>query len=116
MVIPLRPGAGVWADLGDGVGREQSGRRPVVVISTVDHLALADQLVSVVPSTSVDRAWPNHVELDGETGLKRPTFAMTEQPRAISRSRLHRYSGVVSDACLSDIATWVDDWLVRPAV
>ena len=31
-MIPLMPGAVVWADLGDGVGREQSGRRPVVVI------------------------------------------------------------------------------------
>jgi hypothetical protein len=45
----------------------------------------------------------------------RPTFAMAEQARAISRSRLHRHSGIVSDACLSDVAQWVDHGLVRPA-
>ena len=113
-MIALETGSIVWAELGEGVGREQGGRRPVVVISSVDHRSLVPDLVAVVPATRVDRGWPNHVELLGETGLKTRTFAMTEQPRAISRERIHGYAGTISAACLSEIATWVDDWLVSP--
>ena len=61
-MISLETGSIVWAELGEGVGREQGGRRPVVVISSADHRALVPDLVAVVPATGVDRGWPNHVE------------------------------------------------------
>lgn len=114
MIDALHAGRVAWADLGDGIGREQSGRRPVVVISSTDHLLLADQLVSVVPSTTRGRDWPNHVPITGPTELRRPSFAMTEQHVTISRERIVKFGGEVDAACLAAIMQWVDDWLHLP--
>lgn len=36
---------------------------------------------------------------------------MTEQPRTLSRERLGHVSGVVDDATLQDVDTWLRDFL-----
>lgn len=102
----------VWADLGEAAGREQTGRRPCVVISAQHHLDAATDLVVVLPCTTRDRGWINHLRLTGPTGLEQPTFAMTEQPRTISRARVAGTAGRVSPDCLDEIAQWVHRWLV----
>lgn len=77
-----------FADLGLAVGHEQSGRRPVVVVSGVDWLNSSPPLVSVVPLTSSRRDWPTHVEIDGEaSGLKVTSYAKCEDLRAVSPQR-----------------------------
>jgi len=43
-----------------------------------------------------------------------PTFAVTEQPRAVSRERMARPIGSVDDACLTEVMRWVGAWL-QPA-
>lgn len=108
----MRPGSVVWVELAPAEGREQSGRRPAVVVSSTDHLASATTLVIIVPATSRDRGWPNHVPLIGQTGVAGPTFAMTEQVRTISRSRVVRDAGDVAPECLVEIMEWVHRWLV----
>ena len=108
----IGPGVVAWAELGAGAGSEQSGRRPVVVVSSVDHVDIAARLVTVVACTSRDRGWPNHVRLTGPTELPMPTYAMTEQVRTIDRSRVVATAGQVDDECLAAIRRWVDDWLV----
>ena len=75
-----------WADLDPAMGREQAKLRPVVVASSTRHLALTGgQLLTVLPVTSRDRGWSHHVAI--VIGDK-PSFAMTEQARTISASRL----------------------------
>lgn len=108
----LATGNVVIVDLGGSVGHEQSGRRPAVVISNADHLELVNRLVTIVPCTTRDRGWPNHVPVTGPTGLPAPTLAITEQPRTIDRTRVLRHTGAVDDDCLVEIARWVRDWLV----
>jgi mRNA interferase MazF len=107
----IRPGDVVWVDLDPARGREQGGRRPAVVVSSADHLAAATTLVSVVPATSRNRGWPNHVALQGGTGLDVATFAMTEQVRTIARGRVVGTSGEVEEASLDEICEWVRRWL-----
>lgn len=111
--VPSRLAAGtvVWAEFGPSAGREQSGRRPAVVVSSDDFADTLDLLAIVVPCTRTDRGWPNHVPLTGPTGLTTPTFAMTEQPRTISVARIHRMLGEVDDACFTDIARWLRAWI-----
>lgn len=111
---PLHPGRVLWVELGDGVGREQHGRRPAVVVSSADHLVLSDDLVTIVAATSVRRDWPNHVALSGPTHLKRPSYAITEQVKTISRDRIVRTAGEVDADCLAEIMQWVDDWVYLP--
>ena len=108
----LEPGLVLLVNYGDGLGREQTGRRPVVVVSSVEHLATADQLVTVIPCTTVLRGWPNHVRLTGPIGLTQPTVAITEQIRTIDRTRLLRVTGTVDQRCLREISLWIEDWQV----
>ena len=108
--MELSPGTVVWADFGEAVGREQAGRRPAVVVSSLSHGRAAETLVTLIPCTTRDRNWPNHVALEGETGLAEPTFAMTEQIRTVSRQRVHSVRGAVTGDCLALIARWVRTW------
>lgn len=108
-ITDLRPGDVWWAWLGEPEGREQGGRRPVVVISGETYLATADTMAMVVPVTNTRRGWPNHVELEGATEVR--GVAMTEQARAISRTRLKTPAGRVAMGALRDMRQWVHDFL-----
>ena len=111
----IGPGDVFWAQLGPVVGREQTGRRPVVVVSGRGHLLAATTLCTVVPVTSVDRGWPNHIHLRGpELHLDCPTFAMTERPRTITRERLREVAGTVDRATMSEVDQWLRDFLGLP--
>ena len=112
---PLVPGSVVWVALEPVRGREQGGHRPVVVVASTGYLEAVTTLAVVVPVTSVDRGWPNHVRLTGEHGLQDRSWAMSEQIRTVSRSRISRVSGVVSAGCLGEIRSWLSDFLDLPA-
>lgn len=117
MSIPeLSPGDVLWVSLSPTVGREQSGRRPVLVVSGQEYLSIVDSLAIVVPVTSVDRRWPNHVSLTGPHGLDRPSFAMSEQPRTVSRLRLGSRAGAVDEWCLSAVRRYLTDFLDASAL
>ncbi|UNK69912.1 type II toxin-antitoxin system PemK/MazF family toxin [Microbacterium sp. H1-D42] len=90
------------------VGREQAGRRPAVVVAGGGYLHVVDALAIIVPVTSVDRRWPNHVQI---RGLGKPSWAMTEQLRAVSRDRLHGDLGRVNEATFLQIRNWLRDHL-----
>jgi mRNA interferase MazF len=80
----------VWlADLEPTRGCEQSGERPVLVVSTDPFNQGRARLVVAVPFTTRERGLPIHVEVrppDG--GLREVSFAMCEQIRSIAVDRL----------------------------
>lgn len=108
----LLPGSIVLAELDPVAGREQGGRRPALVVAGRGYLATVDALAIVIPISRSDRGWPNHVAL---SALREPSFAMTEQPRAVSRSRLHGSLGVASEAELREIRRWLASFLDLPS-
>lgn len=103
-----------WAALDPVRGGEQSGHRPVLVIAAPGYLDAVTTLVIALPITTVDRRWPNHIPVDGPSGLTQPSWIMTEQPRTISRERLTRVVGRVSDGCLAAARMWLGDFLDIP--
>lgn len=114
-VTEIRRGALVWAELDPVRGRKQAGRRPVLVIASDLYLEQADTLAIIVPATTTDRGWPNHVPLRGPSlSLSEPTYAMTEQPRTITRERLHGVIGVVDAATMAEVDRWLRDFLALP--
>ena len=100
----------LWAELGPGRGREQTGRRPVVVVSSNDYLAAVGSLLLIVPVTSRDRGWSNHVVLTGETALEHRSFAITEQVQSISRDRIVGAAGSIDQDCLDRIRVYLRDF------
>lgn len=112
--VDLVRGLIVWAVPDPAIptrGREQGGRRPVLIVSSPMYLRTVTELVLTVPVTTTDRGWPNHIRLAGVLDLPRECFAMTEQVRATSRSRLRRVAGLVDEATMTQIDEWLRDFL-----
>ncbi|MER7523629.1 type II toxin-antitoxin system PemK/MazF family toxin [Microbacterium oxydans] len=68
-------------------------------------------LAIVLPITTTDRGWPNHVVVDEPSGLDLPSWIMTEQPRTLSRDRLTGTAGEVTRECLASVRVWLGDFL-----
>jgi mRNA interferase MazF len=109
--LDLAPGVVAWATLEPVRGREQGGHRPVLVIASTGYLEAVTTLVIVLPISTVDRGWPNHVAIDGPSGLDRPSWIMSEQPRTLSRDRITGIAGQVSQVCLATVRVWLSDFL-----
>ncbi len=108
---PVKPWSIWWGDLGSKVGREQEGLRPLIVISSQNFNELVSEMVLIVPCTSVNRNWPNHVRITGNFSLKSDSYAMTEQLQSISRQRLLREIGEVDKRTEGKISVWINRWL-----
>jgi mRNA interferase MazF len=99
----------IWlADLGAGHGHEQSGQRPVLVVSDDAFNAGLAGLVMTVPLTSKvgkSKNIPAHTRIDPpEGGLKAPSVVLCDQLRTISRGRLGKTRwGAVSSATLAEV-------------
>ncbi len=109
--MQMLPGEIFWIDFGVGRGREQSGIRPGVIVSSPAFAEAVDSLVHVVPATTRDRGWLNHVLLAGNTGLGTPSWAMTEQLRSVSRERVLRWVGAVDEETFDTIRMYLRDAL-----
>lgn len=86
-VTPIAPWQIWWTDFEPRLGRDQGGLRPAIVVGTAVACQLPNQLAFVVPCTTTDRKLPIHPAI---SGLERPTFAMCDQLKSISRVRLKR--------------------------
>ena len=111
LAVPVEPGEVWWALPDPAVGREQSGRRPVLIVSNERFHTTVTTLVIAVPVTTKERGWPNHVELNAGAGMEQRSFAMTEQVRTISRQRLTKKIGVVGESVLRDVREWLVDYI-----
>ena len=100
-----------WAALHPGPDREQEGCRPVVVVASDGYLEVVDTLAIVVPVTTTGRGTVEPCRLAGELGLGSESWAMTEQPSTVARSRLVRAAGRVDEACLRAIQIRLADFL-----
>jgi mRNA interferase MazF len=78
------------ANLNPGSGSEQSGIRPVVVVSR-DALNKYSSIAIVCPLTDAankKKIYPSHVLIPaGAGGLKKDSIVATEQVRAVNQSR-----------------------------
>lgn len=109
----IRRGEVYFADLDPVRGREQSGRRPVLVVSS-DALNRRDLVVSVVAGTdarNIGRAWSTNVLVRaGESGLPRDTVFLCYQIRSLDPSRFidpsrgaARRAGLVPSARMAEV-------------
>ena len=100
MAEGLKPLRGeVWyADFDPVVGHEQGGTRPGLIISHARLSASPAELVIALPITSIDKGMPSHVCVHPpEGGLRFTSFIKCEDIRSISKQRLGRHMGEVSD-------------------
>jgi mRNA interferase MazF len=96
----------VWlVDFGEPVGREQSGRRPAVIMSADALNVSRAGVVIVVPTTTTHRGLPSHVEIEpGVSGLDQVSYAKCEDVKSISEQRLITRLGTVTDVIMFTIS------------
>jgi anti-repressor protein len=91
-----------YADLGYGVGSEQCGKRPVVILQN-DIGNKYSSTVIVATVTSNLRDFVTHVPIDTECGLKMNSAIALEQIRTIDKSRLYGKTGHVSPEIMEKV-------------
>lgn len=95
----------IWlVDFGEPVGREQSGVRPAVVMSSDRHNEGRSSVVMVVPLTTTRRGLPSHIEIEcGASGLVSTSYAKCEDLKSISVERLGRRQGAAGSGAVVEI-------------
>lgn len=88
-----------YADLGTGVGSEQNGYRPVVIIQNdVGNKYSPTTIVAAISTQIKTKAkLPTHYNLAPGNGLIQPSIVMLEQIRTIDKTRLEHYIGTLPE-------------------
>ena len=95
----------VWlADLNPTRGHEQSGRRPVLVLSVDLFNSGPADLAVILPLTSTLRNIPLHVVIQApEGGIKNTSAILCEAVRSISRERFLSKWGEASEETMVQV-------------
>lgn len=96
--LPTPTRGEIWmADLNPVIGREQADVRPVVILSVAAFNQSGAELVIVLPLTSKDKGYPQHIAVSPpEGGLSVRSFIKCEDVRSISKEQLRELRGSVS--------------------
>jgi len=85
----------LWADLDPGRGREQAGRRPVVVLSHDVFNERSGTVIAIAITSQPQKAgFPLTMELK-QGKLSKPSWVKISQIRTLSTKRLGRKAGHV---------------------
>jgi len=84
-----------YADLGRGIGSEQEGHRPVVIIqnNTGNKYSPTVIVAAISSKVGVKPKLPTHYFINAENGLELPSIILLEQIRTIDKQRLAKYIG-----------------------
>jgi len=84
-----------YADLGRGIGSEQEGYRPVVIIqnNTGNKHSPTVIIAAISSRVGVKPKLPTHYYINAEDGLELPSIILLEQIRTIDKRRLGKYIG-----------------------
>ena len=92
------------ADLGEGVGSEQKGTRPVLIVQN-NRGNKYSPTVTVLPITTKihkSSGLPTHVIIDKMGGLKVKSATIAEQIVTIDKTRLIEYMGSLDERFMRD--------------
>lgn len=96
MTITPKRGDMYVADLGKGLGSEQSGERPVVIVQNNKGNAYADTTIIVTITSKRKAKLPNHVIIHYGILTRYEGCVLTEQIRTISVSKTPLYCSAIS--------------------
>lgn len=88
-----------YADLGQGIGSEQQGERPVLIIQndTGNRYSPTVIVAAMTSKVGVKAKLPTHFYLEaGSGGLKASSIVLLEQIRTLDKRRLTEYMGKLS--------------------
>ena len=89
-----------YANLGRGIGSEQKGYRPVLVIQNDVGNKFSPTVIvaSITSRVGIKAKLPTHYFINTEDGLQAPSIILLEQIRTIDKKRLQEYIGMLSES------------------
>jgi len=98
MTTKTKRGAIFYADLIQGSGSEQSGRRPVLIIQNDIGNKNSDTVIVAAITSKTERKYimPTHCRIQAQHGLTRVSYILLEQIHTIDKSRLQEYVGALN--------------------
>jgi mRNA interferase MazF len=88
-------------------GRERSGRRPVLVVSSdaINHQPLVITVIVGTDAANIQRDYPTNIRVTAaESGLPRDTIFLAFQARSLDHSRFAVPAGSLSPARMAEVA------------
>lgn len=101
----IRKGEIYYADLDPGIGSEQTGTRPILIIQNdIGNEHSPTTIAAMLTSRKTKKRLPTHVQIEpANTGLTKNTIVMLEQIRTIDKQRLGSYVGCIEEADMKKI-------------
>ena len=89
-----------YANLGQGIGSEQEGYRPVVIIQNdIGNTYSPTTIIAPISRQNNSKAkLPTHYPIEPIAGLAQPSIILFEQIRVIDKQRLERKLGTLPDS------------------
>ncbi len=105
MVTLCKRGEVYFADLNPVRGREQGGRRPVLIIQNdIGNRHSSVTIVAAITSAVSERAYPTEVRLAaGLGGLPRESAVLLNQIKTIDKERLEQRLGQLDAAAMRQV-------------
>lgn len=94
-----------YADLSPGVGSEQGGIRPVLVIQNDIGNKYSPTVIAAAITSQINKAkMPTHIELAAKDyGLNKDSVILLEQIRTIDKRRLREKIGRIDDGLMASV-------------
>ena len=101
----IRRGDMFYADLTPGVGSEQSGCRPVLIIQNDTGNKHSNTVIAAIITSriSTKAKLPTHAPIKAQQGLGHDSLVLMEQIRTIDKIRLKEYIGTLDSSAIRRI-------------
>jgi mRNA interferase MazF len=101
----IRRGDMFYADLMLGVGSEQSGCRPVLIIQNDTGNKHSKTVIAAIITSriSTKAKLPTHAPIKSQQGLGHDSLILLEQIRTIDKMRLKEYIGTLNSEAISRV-------------
>jgi len=101
----IKRGDMFYADLTFGVGSEQSGCRPILIIQNDTGNKHSNTVIAaIITSQTENKAKiPTHCPIKAQQGLGRDSLVLLEQIRTIDKARLKEYIGTLADEDMNKV-------------
>jgi mRNA interferase MazF len=100
----IRRGDMFFADLTQGVGSEQGGNRPVLIIQNDTGNKHSKTIIAAIITSRTEKAsLPTHCIIKAQQGLGRDSLVILEQIQTIDKARLKEYIGTLDSDNMSRV-------------
>lgn len=94
----IKRGDMYYADLTHGIGSEQNGIRPVLIIQNDIGNKHSNTVIVAAITSKTERKYimPTHCRIQAQHGLPRISYILLEQIQTIDKARLQEYIGTLN--------------------